>query len=206
MWRATMHWFPKNTAETCVREHGCVHFKALVQILSATACEKKIFSSFNGVTNSFFVSEDGFALTPLCLCAQSQTGCRPPRWFLLTAAPCVSSGCPPCDPTGPSPATKSTWTATSGAARTTAPAPSCSGTCCLWPSTMCRSAHTHAHRKTCRWLFSFLQMRRCLFVVVCQVEVCTVYACVRSNVTQTTTVEDLPADIAAPLAKVLSSR
>lgn len=46
----------------------------------------------------------------------------------------------------------------------------------------------------------------CVRCCVCQVEVCTVYACVRSNVTQTTTVEDLPADIAAPHAQVLSSR
>ncbi|XP_030271338.1 usherin [Sparus aurata] len=39
-----------------------------------------------------------------------------------------------------------------------------------------------------------------------QVEVCTVYACVRSNVTQTTTVEDLPADLAPPHAQVISPR
>ncbi|KAK2920361.1 hypothetical protein Q8A73_002565 [Channa argus] len=39
-----------------------------------------------------------------------------------------------------------------------------------------------------------------------QVEVCTVYACVRSNATQTTTVEDLPADLATPHAQVLSPR
>ncbi|XP_053172998.1 usherin [Scomber japonicus] len=39
-----------------------------------------------------------------------------------------------------------------------------------------------------------------------QVEVCTVYACVRSNVTQTTTVEDLPADLATPHAQVISPR
>ncbi|XP_071778073.2 usherin [Centroberyx gerrardi] len=39
-----------------------------------------------------------------------------------------------------------------------------------------------------------------------QVEVCTVYACVRSNVTQTTTVEDLPADLAVPHTQVLSPR
>nr|XP_046239587.1 usherin [Scatophagus argus] len=39
-----------------------------------------------------------------------------------------------------------------------------------------------------------------------QVEVCTVYACVRSNVTQTTTVEDLPADLAAPHAQVITPR
>ncbi|XP_039982949.1 usherin [Xiphias gladius] len=39
-----------------------------------------------------------------------------------------------------------------------------------------------------------------------QVEVCTVYACVRSNVTQTTTVEDLPADLGTPRAQVISSR
>ncbi|KAI4829884.1 hypothetical protein KUCAC02_001544, partial [Chaenocephalus aceratus] len=39
-----------------------------------------------------------------------------------------------------------------------------------------------------------------------QVEVCTVYACVRSNVTQTTTVEDLPADLATPHAHVISPR
>ncbi|XP_041646715.1 usherin [Cheilinus undulatus] len=39
-----------------------------------------------------------------------------------------------------------------------------------------------------------------------QVEVCTVYACVRSNVTQTTTVEDLPVDLAMPKAQVFSPR
>ncbi|XP_044201958.1 usherin [Thunnus albacares] len=39
-----------------------------------------------------------------------------------------------------------------------------------------------------------------------QVEVCTVYACVRSNVTQTTTVEDLPADLVTPHAQVVSAR
>ncbi|XP_061132682.1 usherin [Syngnathus typhle] len=39
-----------------------------------------------------------------------------------------------------------------------------------------------------------------------QVEVCTVYACLRSNVTQTTTVEDLPADMTTPHAQVLSPR
>lgn len=44
------------------------------------------------------------------------------------------------------------------------------------------------------------------FVGVFQVEVCTVYACVRSNVTQTTTVEDLPADLATPHAHVISPR
>ncbi len=42
----------------------------------------------------------------------------------------------------------------------------------------------------------------CLF----QVEVCTVYACMRSNVTQTTTVEDLPADLASPHTQVISPR
>ncbi|XP_008295345.1 usherin-like, partial [Stegastes partitus] len=39
-----------------------------------------------------------------------------------------------------------------------------------------------------------------------QVEVCTVYACVRSNVTKTTTVEDLPADFATPHVQVISPR
>ncbi|CAB1442995.1 unnamed protein product, partial [Pleuronectes platessa] len=39
-----------------------------------------------------------------------------------------------------------------------------------------------------------------------QVEVCTVYACVRSNVTQTTTVEDLPADLGTPHTQVISPR
>ncbi|KAG5265428.1 hypothetical protein AALO_G00242380, partial [Alosa alosa] len=39
-----------------------------------------------------------------------------------------------------------------------------------------------------------------------QVEVCTVYACVRSNVTRVTTVEDLPGDITAPHIQVLGSR
>ncbi|XP_051920397.1 usherin isoform X1 [Hippocampus zosterae] len=39
-----------------------------------------------------------------------------------------------------------------------------------------------------------------------QLEVCTVYACVRSNVTQTTTVEDLPTGMTTPHAQVLSPR
>ncbi|XP_061670381.1 usherin isoform X4 [Syngnathoides biaculeatus] len=39
-----------------------------------------------------------------------------------------------------------------------------------------------------------------------QVEVCTVYACVCSNGTQTTTVEDLPADMTIPRARVISPR
>ncbi|KAM6942982.1 usherin [Xenentodon cancila] len=39
-----------------------------------------------------------------------------------------------------------------------------------------------------------------------QVEVCTVYACVRSNVTQTTTVEDLPADLTMPHVKIIGPR
>ncbi|KAG9336280.1 hypothetical protein JZ751_002627, partial [Albula glossodonta] len=38
------------------------------------------------------------------------------------------------------------------------------------------------------------------------VEVCTVYTCVRSNSTYFTTVEDLPADMAAPYIHVISSR
>lgn len=41
---------------------------------------------------------------------------------------------------------------------------------------------------------------------VFQVKVCTVYACVGSNVTPTTTVEDLPADLAAPHAQVIAPR
>uniref|UniRef100_A0A3P8RYW1 Usherin n=1 Tax=Amphiprion percula TaxID=161767 RepID=A0A3P8RYW1_AMPPE len=39
-----------------------------------------------------------------------------------------------------------------------------------------------------------------------QVEVCTVYACVRSNVTKTTTVEDLPANFTTPHVQVISPR
>ncbi|XP_067901794.1 usherin [Heterodontus francisci] len=39
-----------------------------------------------------------------------------------------------------------------------------------------------------------------------QVEVCTVYACSKSNSTQVTTVEDKPDDIAAPLLHVINSR
>nr|XP_009291422.1 usherin [Danio rerio] len=39
-----------------------------------------------------------------------------------------------------------------------------------------------------------------------QVEVCTVYACVKSNSTQVTTVEDTPAEISTPHIQVLSSR
>lgn len=37
-------------------------------------------------------------------------------------------------------------------------------------------------------------------------EVCTIYACVKSNITQTTTVEDLPTDLATPHALAISSR
>lgn len=39
-----------------------------------------------------------------------------------------------------------------------------------------------------------------------QVEVCTVYTCRRSNVTQTTTVEDLPADLASPHTRAVAPR
>ncbi|XP_056269140.1 usherin isoform X3 [Pseudoliparis swirei] len=39
-----------------------------------------------------------------------------------------------------------------------------------------------------------------------QVEVCTVYACAQSNITQTTTVEDLPAELATPHAHVINPR
>ncbi|TRY59653.1 hypothetical protein DNTS_027396, partial [Danionella cerebrum] len=39
-----------------------------------------------------------------------------------------------------------------------------------------------------------------------QVEVCTVYACIKSNVTQVTTVEDTPAEVSQPHIHVLSSR
>ncbi|MEQ2217852.1 hypothetical protein XENOCAPTIV_024468 [Xenoophorus captivus] len=39
-----------------------------------------------------------------------------------------------------------------------------------------------------------------------QVEVCTVYACTRSNITKTTTVEDLPTDLPSPHAQVISPR
>lgn len=42
--------------------------------------------------------------------------------------------------------------------------------------------------------------------VFIQVKVCTVYACVWSDVTQTTTVEDLPADLATPHAQVITPR
>lgn len=42
--------------------------------------------------------------------------------------------------------------------------------------------------------------------VLIKVEVCTVYTCVRSNITQTTTVEDLPADLDTPHTQVLTSR
>ncbi|XP_077569166.1 usherin [Stigmatopora nigra] len=45
-----------------------------------------------------------------------------------------------------------------------------------------------------------------LTVYSIQVEVCTVYACARSNITETTTVEDVPADMAPPRVEVLSSR
>uniref|UniRef100_A0A3B5QN66 Usherin n=1 Tax=Xiphophorus maculatus TaxID=8083 RepID=A0A3B5QN66_XIPMA len=39
-----------------------------------------------------------------------------------------------------------------------------------------------------------------------QVEVCTVYACTLSNITRTTTVEDLPADLPSPHAQVIMVR
>ncbi|XP_056624652.1 usherin [Triplophysa dalaica] len=39
-----------------------------------------------------------------------------------------------------------------------------------------------------------------------QVEVCTVYTCIKSNSTQVTTVEDTPADISTPQIQVLNSR
>uniref|UniRef100_A0A3Q2FNI0 Usherin-like n=1 Tax=Cyprinodon variegatus TaxID=28743 RepID=A0A3Q2FNI0_CYPVA len=39
-----------------------------------------------------------------------------------------------------------------------------------------------------------------------QVEVCTLYACTRSNITETTTVEDLPADLPSPNAQVIMVR
>uniref|UniRef100_A0A3B5LYR8 Usher syndrome 2A (autosomal recessive, mild) n=1 Tax=Xiphophorus couchianus TaxID=32473 RepID=A0A3B5LYR8_9TELE len=39
-----------------------------------------------------------------------------------------------------------------------------------------------------------------------QVEVCTVYACTLSNITRTTTAEDLPADLPSPHAQVISPR
>lgn len=42
--------------------------------------------------------------------------------------------------------------------------------------------------------------------VLIQVEVCTVYTCLRSNVTQTTTVEDLPADLDTPHTQVVTPR
>lgn len=53
-------------------------------------------------------------------------------------------------------------------------------------------------------MFNVLMSAVCVRVL--QVEVCTVYACARSNVTQTTTVEDLPADLAAPNAQVMAPR
>lgn len=61
----------------------------------------------------------------------------------------------------------------------------------------------HAHSdtdKVCTLRYSLVYW--CDF----QVEVCTVYACVRSDVTQTTTVEDLPAGLGAPHAQVISPR
>ncbi|XP_035991625.1 usherin [Fundulus heteroclitus] len=39
-----------------------------------------------------------------------------------------------------------------------------------------------------------------------QVEVCTEYACTRSNITKTTTVEDMPADLDSPHVQVISPR
>uniref|UniRef100_A0A3Q3B8L8 Usher syndrome 2A (autosomal recessive, mild) n=1 Tax=Kryptolebias marmoratus TaxID=37003 RepID=A0A3Q3B8L8_KRYMA len=43
-------------------------------------------------------------------------------------------------------------------------------------------------------------------VYTIQVEVCTVYACTQSDVTKTTTVEDIPAEFAMPHAQVVSPR
>lgn len=65
--------------------------------------------------------------------------------------------------------------------------------------------HTHKIRHTHTPLCTH---SNCVFFnsVLIQVEVCTVYACLRSNVTQTTTVEDLPADLDAPHTQVLTPR
>lgn len=68
----------------------------------------------------------------------------------------------------------------------------CAQALTAWVETSTHAAETQT--------FSF-----CLFGVL-QVEVCTVYACTRSNVTQMTTVEDLPADISAPHTQVMSPR
>lgn len=70
--------------------------------------------------------------------------------------------------------------------------------------------HTHKQKQTCtpkhRHANTCIMFLSAVFVCVFQVEVCTVYACVRSNVTQTTTVEDLPADLTTPRAQVVSPR
>lgn len=67
-----------------------------------------------------------------------------------------------------------------------------------------RKAHTHTHTHTRKHMHYIFPC--CICFLYLQVEVCTVYACVRSNVTQTTTVEDLPADLAAPHSQVISPR
>lgn len=61
-------------------------------------------------------------------------------------------------------------------------------------------ASNHIHANMCIVMLSFV------LACVLQVEVCTVYACARSNVTQTTTVEDVPADFTMPHVKVIGAR
>lgn len=73
---------------------------------------------------------------------------------------------------------------------------------CLQCTGAHQSNHTHTGpgKHVCTVCFTLLYW--CHF----QVQVCTVFACVRSDVTQTTTVEDLPADLGAPLTQVISPR
>lgn len=45
-----------------------------------------------------------------------------------------------------------------------------------------------------------------IHILLHQIEACTVYACVKSNGTQITTVEDEPKQLAAPIIHVIGSR
>ncbi|XP_028328840.1 usherin isoform X1 [Gouania willdenowi] len=63
--------------------------------------------------------------------------------------------------------------------------------------------HSNVDNSSGSYLLKDLQP---LTVYNIQVEVCTVYACVRSNVTQTTTVEGLPSGLARPQVHVMSPR
>lgn len=64
--------------------------------------------------------------------------------------------------------------------------------------------HTKSVTGASKCVFFYLLIY--FYSVLIQVEVCTVYTCLRSNVTQTTTVEDLPADLDTPHTQVLTPR